>query len=321
MLAFVLDYAETRETRFIEFDLCVWARTPWEQFPAREFFQQAETASVVTCPSCRSRHRSEVVLWRNPDGSCRQVIPCPESLYVEIRPEQLRQWTINFNALANAVAAALSLGGRCTDLVPGRLWRLGRTNWQGASRDVMFARGLGWDDASTVRAEIVRARKPIVFVAQCLPPEDLWLGRVPPVLALSQFTTLCDGQLEIEALAIASAVQDADAAGSPAGITTVTEEQMKLMIRQQIKAENKMELRDDLLIAAYRHCGTYRAAGEYLSQETEQEVSKDAVYRAVRRGGGVLAVLNSEDSNSVVRRVLSQRCDKKGKLIPQAQPT
>ena len=321
MLAFVLDYAETRETRFIEFDLCVWARTPWDRFPVREFFQQTENATVVSCPSCRSRHRSEVVLWRNPDGSCRQVIPCPESLYVEIRPEQLRQWTINFNALANAVAAALSLGGRCTELVTGRLWRLGRTNWQGASRDVMFARGLSWDDARIVRAEIVRARKPIVFVAQRIPPEDLWLGRVPPVLALSQFMTLCDGQLEIEALAIASAVQDADAADFPARITAVTEEQMRLMIRQQIKAENKSEPIDDLLIAAYRHCGTFRAASEYLSEQAEREISKDAVYRAVRRGGGVLAVLNGDDSNSVVRGVLSQRCDKKGNPIPQAQPT
>lgn len=319
MFAFVLAHADSPEPLFIEFDLCVWAQTSWDDFPVRQFFRQAENASVVLCPWCPEAHSEEVVLWKKPDGTCRPVIPCPESLYVELRPEELRQWTINFDALASDFATALSLGGRCKVLLPDRLWRLGRTNWQGASRDVMFARGLTWDDARCVRAEIVRGRKPIIFVARHIPPEDFWRGRVPPVLALPEFTSLCDGQLEVEALAVSSAVQDADAAGSPTGIRTVTEEQMRLMIRQQIKAENKMELRDDLLIAAYRHCGTYRAASEYLSQQAEQEISKDAVSRAVQRGGGVLAVLNGEDSNSVVRGVLSQRCDKKGKPILQSQ--
>jgi len=233
--------------------------------------------------------------------------------------QALHQWAIYFGGLANALASTLGLSGRCTELVADRLWRLGRTDWQGASRDVMFARGLGWEDAATVRAEIVRGRKPIVFVPLRLPPNGFWLQRVLPVLVLSQFVALYDNQIEVEALAIATAIHDADAATSVDGLVTVTEQQLKLMIRQQIKAENKAELTDDILVAAYRHCGAYRSAAEYLSHQTDQVVTKDKVGRAVKRAGGALAVFNSGDSDSVVRGVASQRCDKKGKILLQTK--
>jgi hypothetical protein len=223
-------------------------------------------------------------------------------------------------SIVNAIASALGLSGRCTELATDRLWRLGRTGWQGASRDVMLARGLHWNDAPGVRAEVVRGRKPIVFVPLRCPPDDFWRRRVPPVLALSQFTTLCDDQIEVEALAIATAIRDADAGAAPDGLITVTEDQLNAMIRRQIRAASKTEITDDILIAAYRHCGTTRAAGAYLSQQTGRDVSKDQVHRALNRAGGVLAVLNGEDSNSVVRSVTSQARDKKGKVMRQAKP-
>jgi len=42
--------------------------------------------------------------------------------------------------------------------------------------------------------------------------------------------------------------------------------------------------------------------------------------KALGLAGGAAAVLNSEDSNSVVRGVASQRRDKHGKPLPQSQP-
>lgn len=237
-----------------------------------------------------------------------------------VSADDLQQWAVHASAIAEALATTLGLSGRCTELAPDRLWRLGRTNWQAESRDLMFARGLHWDDAAGVRAEIVRGRKPIVFVPCRLPPDGFWLRRVPPVLMLSQFTSFRDDEIEVEALAVATAIRDADATDSTYGLVPVTAEQLKLIIRQQIKAEHKSELPDTVFVAAYRHCGSYRAAAEYLAKQIEQPVSKDAVHRAVKRAGGTLAVLNSEDSNSVVRGVASQRRDKKGKNLLQSQP-
>lgn len=299
--------------------VATWPPAARQKLVDLKFLTQAENANRVLYPEC-GQHEEEVVVAQGPSDLPRYFVPCPEVMRAYVSADDLRQWAVQASAIAEALATTLGLSGRCTELAPDRLWRLGRTNWQGASRDLMFARGLQWDDAATVRAEIVRGRKPIVFVPRCLPPDGFWRRSVPPVLVLSQFTSFRD-EIEVEAFAVATAIRDAEAAGATQGLVTVTEEQLKMIIRQQIKAEHKSELTDTVLVAAYRHCGTYRAAAEYLTKQIGRLVSKDAVFRAVERAGGTLAVLNSEDSNSVVRGVASQRRDKKGKKLLQSQPT
>lgn len=297
-----------------------WPTGVHQQFIDLGFMLPAEHAGHVLCPEC-GEHEEEVIAADGPDGDPRFFIPCPEVMRAHVPPETLRQWAVHSGGIACALAATLGLTGRCTDLMADRLWRLGRTDWHGKSRDVMLARGLHWDDAAAVRAEIVRGRKPIVFVPSRLPADGFWRRSVPPVLVLSHYTALCEGEIEVEALAIATAIHDADDdATSSEGFVSVTEQQLKLMIRQQIKAESKTELTDDILISAYRHRGAYRSAAEYLTEQTKQQVSKDAVFRAVKRAGGALAILNSEDSNSVVRGVASQRRDKKGRNLLQSKP-
>lgn len=296
-----------------------WPRGVRQKLVELRFLMPAENANRVLCPEC-GQHEEDVVVAEGPGDLPRYFVPCPEVMRAHVSADDLQQWAVHVSAIAEALATTLGLSGRCTELAPDRLWRLGRTNWFGESRDLMFARGLHWDDAAAVRAEIVRGRKPIVFVPGRLPPDGFWRRSVPPVLMLSQFTSFLDDEIEVEALAIATAIRDADDAGPAHGLVTVTEDQLKLIIRQQIKAEHKSELPDAVLVAAYQHCGTYRVAAEHLGRQTERPVSKDAVFRAVQRAGGTLAVLNSEDSNSVVRGVASQRRDKKGKTLFQSQP-
>jgi hypothetical protein len=113
----------------------------------------------------------------------------------------------------------------------------------------MLARGLDWDDAPTVRPAIARGRKPIIFVPPMKPPDDLWRGRIPPILALSQVATLGDKGMDIDALEIVVAIQDAEAKAA-SEMTFVTEEKLKRMIRQQVKAEEKTALTDDVFVAA-----------------------------------------------------------------------
>lgn len=296
-----------------------WPPSVCQKLVDLNFIIPAVNANRVLCPEC-GEHEEDVVIAEGPGDALRLFVPCPKVLRARLFPDDLRQWAVSGSAIAEALGITMGLTGRCTELVPDRLWRLGRTNWHGESRDLMFARGLHWDDGATVRTEVVRGRKPIVFVPGRLPPDGFWRRRVPPVLMLSQFTSLYDGEIEIEALAIASAIHDADAVDPVQELVAVTEEQLKLIIRQQIKAEHKSELTDAVLIAAYRHCGTYRSAADYLSQQTQQSVSKDAVFRAVQRAGGMLTTINSEDSNSVVRGVASRRRDTKGKNLLQSKP-
>lgn len=279
----------------------------------------AADASRVLCPEC-GEHLEEVWAIDGPEGCTRFVIPCPVVMRADVPSAAMRQWTVDHEHLAAALARTLALTGKCTELVAGRLWRLGRTQWNGKSRDAFFARGLHWNDGETVRGVLVRGRKPIVFVALKRPPSEFW-RTVPPVLVLSHVAALGDAGIEIELLEIAAAIHEADASASSAIGPMLTREHLKRMIRQQVKAEMKTQLNDDIYLAAYRQCGSVREAATFLSTETEREVSKDQVHRALGRAGGAAAVLNGEDSDSVVRGVASQGRDKHGKPIIRAQPS
>ncbi|MEO2034849.1 MAG: hypothetical protein ABGZ35_22440, partial [Planctomycetaceae bacterium] len=79
-------------------------------------------------------------------------------------------------------------------------------------------------------------------------------------------------------------------------------------------AEIESMLTDDALAAAYAQHGSYREAADALSEQTGQPISKDKVYRAVQRRGGVRAVKSDTNSHSVRRTVASQRRDGKKKI-------
>lgn len=277
----------------------------------------AADASRVLCTEC-GEHIEEVLAIDGPQGCTRFVIPCPVVMRADVPSAALKQWTVDYAHLATALASTLALTGKCVELVTGRLWRLGHTQWNGKSRDAFFARGLHWSDGETVRAVLVRGRKPIVFVALKRPPSEFW-RTVPAVLVLSHIAVLGDGLIEIETLEIAAAIHDADALVTAAMIPNLSQKVLKQMIRQQVKAEMKTQLNDDVYLAAYRQCGSVREAAAFLSAESEREVTKDQVHRALARAGGAAAVLNADDSDSIVRGVASQRRGKHGKPLIRAQ--
>lgn len=93
----------------------------------------------------------------------------------------------------------------------------------------------------------------------------------------------------------------------------MSREQLTLIIRRQIKAEHKTQLSDDVLMAARRQCGSLRKAADFLSRETGQDVTKDQVFRAVKRAGGLAEIINASDSDSIVRTSPSARVRRKSK--------
>ncbi len=296
-----------------------WPAGVREQLVALGVLHEAERAERVRCPECHE-HVEEVLAIAGSGGKPRFVIPCPEVLRAEVPSAALRQWRVDHGTLVSALASTLSLTGKSKELVVDRLWRLGRTKWNDQSRDVLFARGLHWEDGASVRATLVRSRKPIVFVPLRRPPDEFW-RTIPPVLVLSQVAMFGDECIDIESMEVAAAIHDADALATSKKDISLTADDLKCMIRQQVKAEGKMNLTDDAFVAAYRQCGSVREAATFLTCETGQDVSKDKVQRALTREGGAAAVLNSEDSDSVVRGVASQRRDKRGKPLLHSQTT
>lgn len=222
----------------------------------------------------------------------RYFIPCPQFLRVQVSPESLERWTIDWNSLARSTGSALALGGECTQLIADRLWRLGRVKWQGTYRDALLARGITWPDGRDIVQQIAHATRPIGFVGDIPPPNDAWAGRVPPVVRLSQVSSLADGMADVDGDAVLAGIFLADDELSSGRTFSADSQSLTLMIRRQIKAEGKSHLTDDILLEAYRQEGSVRKAAAFVSESTGQAVTKDKVLGAVPRSGGMEAVIS-----------------------------
>ena len=273
----------------------------------------AEQAGLIPCPDCGEEHYEEPIVLTGPDGDSRIFIPCPAHGRVELEPENLQRWTIPIEPVVDAVAQQLALAGRITPVTAGRLWRLGRAQWGSSTRDVFFARRLHGTDAATVIYQIERVSEAIVLVPDRTPADSVWSRTAPAVVPLSQVSHFGSSGLEIDLDAVFSWVRASDE--SRAAIEQViNQRQLKLVVRQQVKAEEKSSLTDDVLVAAYRQAGSVRKAADFLSEQTGSRISKDKVQRALQRAGGQSAVASGQDSESVRRTVASQRRDSRKKI-------
>ncbi|MFO0821518.1 MAG: hypothetical protein U1A77_26480, partial [Pirellulales bacterium] len=220
---------------------------------------------------------------------------------VEVHPQLLERWTIHWEALAQATASGLALRGMCTPLIANRLWRLGRLKWQGATRDVLLARGLAWQDGQALARQIAHATRPIVFVGDAIPPTEAWAGRVPPIVRLSQVTSLDHDGPQIDGEAVLSAIVFAD----DPQLSTEQDEQisdnLERIIRRQIRAESKTQLTDDVLLAAYQQEGSTRKAATFLTTTVGAPITKDRIQGAIKRAGGLAVVARQPRRTSPVR--------------------
>jgi len=125
--------------------------------------REAGPATHVVCDGCHDQHVERVGMTKYPNGQTRFFIPCPENLRVEVPRERLRQWTLDFTPLLAALARALGAQEALAEVVPGRVWNLGRASLAGKSKLIWAARGLAWPDAVQVVAALPQGRSPILF--------------------------------------------------------------------------------------------------------------------------------------------------------------
>jgi hypothetical protein len=292
---------------------CGWRSAVEDRLIAAKLLVPTEPASLVWCPECFD-HQEELVLIPGAGGQMRMFIPCPEHIRVEVLDRDRERWQVSPPWIAVTVSACLGMEGQCVELVPDRLWRLGRTSIRGQSRELLLARGLSWPGATEVRARIVRAVKPVVFVAAD-PPADFWQGKPRSVVSLPDLATLGSDGLDLDTLVLHAAIEAADESAAEQTEPSLAEEQLRTVVRRQIKAERQTELTDDLFVKAYCETGSYRKAADLLTQRVGQVVSKDQVARAVVRSGGAAEVMRSVDSDSVVRAGRKARDRRGNRLI------
>ena len=121
-------------------------------------------------------------------------------------------------------------------------------------------------------------------------------------------------QFVIDGVAFMEIVSEADAIAESKSLLPVDPQVKKQVVRRQLKAEIKGHLNDDVLIAARVTHGSTRKAAAALTQQLGRPVSKDQVQRAIDRAGGLTAISELDDSNSVARTVASQSRDRAKKI-------
>ncbi|MFO0491396.1 MAG: hypothetical protein ACK51T_03085, partial [bacterium] len=213
---------------------------------------------TAACPHCEDRHVEVVAKRACPDGRDRLWIYCPEDLRVEVTPEMCRGWQVHPQGFAAAVASAISLTATPVATVPDRLWRLGRIPWQGKTREILLARRLQESDAASVAAHVGAGGRSVVLVPHHVPDDRIWQGRVPATISLSRIASIADGQFVLDGAALLSMVTEADEVAEQRSLLPTDPEVKKRVVRQQVKAEIKGHLQDDVLVAARKTFGSTR---------------------------------------------------------------
>lgn len=308
--------ADAPDSCFDHTEVSRWPKGALDDLLKSHLVRPAQTGLTAPCPHCDDHHVETVTVVEPTDDADRPTyfIWCPESLKVEVTDEMCRGWVVDLDGLAAALASALAVSAP-KPVLPGRFWRLGRMPWRDTTREVAFAVRLADDDADALMRHVGTGGRAVVFVPHRVPEPSRWPGRAPAVVAMHDVAAMADDSVVLEPQAGIEAIDAADRLAEQAGGVSLDARGKKL-VRAQVKAELKGHLTDDILVAAYQEHNSIDKAAEALSEQMETKVSRDKVWRAVKRAeeAGVLA--RTDDSGSVSRSVASQRCDR-GKKMDQ----
>lgn len=180
--------ADAREPRFSSDEVGAWPDGVAKRLADCGLIRRTENAESVVCDACAGGHVETVTLVKSPrSASMRANIHCPEHGRVRVKLDRLTQCEVDFTGMAKALSRAWELAGDGEEIVAGRVWFLGKATVAAKSREMFLARGLTWEDARATlgaSARLNAAKSAIVFAAGEVPPEGIWNGDPPPVVAL-----------------------------------------------------------------------------------------------------------------------------------------
>lgn len=299
VLQLLLAAADERDTKYSYRDVEQWPEGALERFQSLGLVRQAAGSNLALCPNCDDEHIEGVVYSRGFDGGQRLSICCPEAMEVEVTPEMCRWWEVDQAGFAMAMAGSLGMCSTPTELYPGRLWRLGRIPWKGKTREVLYARGLIWNDCLAVMRKVPPAGKSMVLVPANVPDERHWPNRVPVVISLSEYMLFKGGQLASDAARLMETIEEIDGFIQEQGqvpLDVVAKKKVEMAVDQCIR---KRLTPADVIEAVIRFGGVDRARKALLA-ESSQVPSRATIYRWIEDRGGMEILRDKSDWGSMV---------------------
>jgi len=171
-------------------------------------------ASVASCTDCGGGHQRRVEYISDCKTEAKHgYINCPECGVVEVSPDSLKRWCVDLPRFLRVVFGSAGVSGPASELVPGRLWRVGKVGWAGRSREVYFGRCYRRDDGHALTDEMLRRPKAILFV----PTEESagrWGGATKNlVVAIESCLAIDDQSVDFDVDYVEARLADAGLAG------------------------------------------------------------------------------------------------------------
>jgi hypothetical protein len=177
----------------------------------RSLLRQSENLRVIDCDACGDGHLEEIEFLVEPPGSKpRAYITCPEAGRVSVSIERLQQWSVDLDAVAQTVAAALAIQGRIISITARRVWLLGTMQLDQHMRDVFIVRGINWPDNRLILESATRLAAspcPLILCLNRFPNDAHWQDCNRVVFSLSE-TSWLNSRQPILAVQIAALLRE-----------------------------------------------------------------------------------------------------------------
>ena len=201
-LTAVWEHADVEEGTFDGDEVKAWQNDAVTMLTGAGVVCGVENARCLPCDACAERHVEAITYIQSPPGSpVRAYLHCPEHGRIAVPLNRLKRWAVDFEGVAKAAASGLDLAGSIDEIMPGRLWCLGKTTLGGRSRDIFLARGTTWSNAPGVFGQCERlnaSRGALLLVPGAIPQQDVWTGHPPAVVSLKRVARLEDTRLAFD---------------------------------------------------------------------------------------------------------------------------
>jgi hypothetical protein len=249
-----------------------WLDGELDHCVAAGLLRPGQPAECVTCRECGETEVVALIENSVTKEMCAYT-SCLEVGPVQIPIERLQQWEMSYEQLMDAVFAGVQFSGGREEIVRDRVWRLGRANWGGASRNVYFARGLHRRDAWQVMNQARFTATSVVFVPARLPEADTRIEVVPAIIPLGDVLSWKGTVIHFDHAHVAAVLSEHCAAVA----TTDTDRPVRkratrtatidLLIRHMI--EHVKAARDHALTTS-----RYRGEAELLPRPTKRQLGR-----------------------------------------------
>ena len=187
-----ISYAETRS----------WPEVERTQIFNLGLLRRIEGADCIPCDACEEQHDAEVISLSTAVSSRQQAsIMCPQVGIIPVPLERLQRWDVDFPSLAQLLVTALGLQGTPLEVVPCRIWLLGRKRLADRPTEFFFARGSAWSDSTEILQMAPRLQNspaPIILCPNRLPEDPQWQQNGRALFSLTELVEIRDSRLAIQ---------------------------------------------------------------------------------------------------------------------------